>query len=154
MDDGALDGDSTAVESRGVGGGVLGVGKASDKPVSLQSYRDLRVWQSAMNLTAACYKLTREFPKEELFGLTSQIRRAASSIPSNIAEGYGRRNRAEYLQFLHIAQGSLKELETHLLIALRVAIVSSQQVESILVDCETAGKQLGALIAALQKKTA
>jgi four helix bundle protein len=128
------------------------LGKALAKPVSLQSYRDLRVWQSGMDLTAGCYDLTRQFPKEELFGLTSQIRRAACSIPANIAEGYGRRNRNEYLQFLHIAQGSLKELETHLLIAVRVGITSAEHVDLLLVNCEMAGKQLSALISALQSK--
>ncbi|MSO21131.1 MAG: four helix bundle protein [Acidobacteria bacterium] len=103
-----------------------------------------------MELAAGCYKLTQLFPKAELFGLTSQIRRAACSIAANIAEGYGRGHRAEYLQFLRIAQGSLKELGTHLLIAVRVGISSSANVETLLLDCEIEGKQLGALIRSLQ----
>jgi four helix bundle protein len=79
---------------------------------SIQSYRDLLVWQEGMNLAEMCYLLTREFPREEIYGMTSQIRRAAASISANIAEDYGRENRGEYIQFLKIAQGSLKELET------------------------------------------
>ena len=70
-----------------------------------------------MNLAEVCYKVTKTFPKEEIYGMTSQIRRAATSVPANIAEGYGREYRQEYIQFLRIAQGSLKELETHLLLA-------------------------------------
>jgi four helix bundle protein len=70
---------------------------------SIQSYRDLQVWQEGMNIAEACYQVTRAFPKAEMYGLTSQIRRAAASIPANIAEGYGREYRAEYIQFLQIA---------------------------------------------------
>jgi four helix bundle protein len=86
----------------------------------IQSYRDLKVWQEAVNLAEICYCFTKNFPKEELYGMTSQIRRASVSIAANIAEGYGRKTRGEYIQFLYIAQGSLKELETHLLISQRV----------------------------------
>lgn len=73
----------------------------------IQSYRDLRVWQEAVNLAESCYRLTKTFPKEELYGMTTQIRRASVSIAANIAEGYGRKTRGEYIQFLYIAQGSL-----------------------------------------------
>ena len=76
----------------------------TDAPV--QSYRDLRVWQQAMQLAEMCYRHTRSFPREELFGLTSQLRRAAASIPANIAEGYGREQTGSYVHFLRIAQGS------------------------------------------------
>ncbi|MEB3214027.1 MAG: four helix bundle protein, partial [Leptolyngbyaceae bacterium] len=72
----------------------------------IQSYRDLEVWQQGMNLAEACYQLTKAFPKEEVYGMVSQIRRAAVSIPANIAEGYGREYRNEYIKFLRIAQGS------------------------------------------------
>jgi four helix bundle protein len=88
----------------------------------IKSYRDLRVWQEAMTLAEACYRLTRGFPKEEMFGLSSQIRRSAASIPANIAEGHGRENTQSFIQYLRIAQGSLKELETHLMLAERVGI--------------------------------
>jgi four helix bundle protein len=74
----------------------------------IESYRDLLVWEQAMDLAASVYRLTRGWPKEELYGLTSQALRAATSVPANIAEGYGRENRGSYLQFLKIAQGSLR----------------------------------------------
>ena len=78
----------------------------------LKSYRDLLVWQKAIEPAILIYRLSDAFPRTETYGLTSQIRRASVSVPSNIAEGYGRGSRKEYLQFLFVAQGSLKELET------------------------------------------
>lgn len=118
----------------------------------LQSYRDLRVWQEAMTLAELCYRLTREFPRDEIYGMTSQIRRAAASVPANIAEGDGRGNRGEYLQFLRVAQGSLKELETHVLLSQRVQLTAAKSFESALAECETVGKMLRALIRSLEKK--
>ena len=118
----------------------------------VQSYRDLRVWHEAMALAEGCYRLTRGFPKEELYGMTSQIRRAAASVPANIAEAYGRENRGEYVQFLRVAQGSLKELETHLLLSQRVQLASGKTIEPVVAQCETVGKMLRALIRSLQKK--
>ena len=118
----------------------------------IQSYRDLKVWQEGMNLAEACYRLTKGFPKEEIYGMTSQIRRAAASIPANIAEGYGRKSRAEYIRFLYIAQGSLKELETHLLLSQRVELESPQNISPILKQCESVGRLLTALIRALESK--
>ena len=118
----------------------------------IQSYRDLKVWQEGMNLAEACYRLTKGFPKEEIYGMTSQIRRAATSIPANIAEGYGRKSRAEYIRFLYIAQGSLKELETHLLLSQRVELESPQNISPILKQCESVGRLLTALIRALESK--
>jgi four helix bundle protein len=82
-----------------------------------QAFRDLQVWQRSMQLTIAVYKLTHEFPREEMFGLTSQIRRSAVSLPSNIAEGQGRLTPGEFRQFLGIARGSNFELQTQLEIA-------------------------------------
>jgi four helix bundle protein len=82
-----------------------------------QSFRDLLVWQKAMQLTVTIYRLTQGFPREEIYGLTSQIRRAAVSVPSNIAEGQGRLNPAEFRQFLGIARGSICEVQTQLEIA-------------------------------------
>lgn len=83
---------------------------------AIQSFRDLTVWQKSFELTQAIYKITAQLPKEEKFGLSSQLQRSATSIPSNIAEGYCRNNRGEYLQFIGIARGSAAELETQLLL--------------------------------------
>ncbi len=118
----------------------------------IQSYRDLRVWQESVNLAESCYRLTKTFPKEELYGMTTQIRRASVSIAANIAEGYGRKTREEYIQFLYIAQGSLKELETHWLISQRVELASPQSVNPILNQCESVGRLLLTLIRALENK--
>jgi len=118
----------------------------------ISSYRDLDVWQQAMDLAELCYRTTRSFPKEELYGAVAQIRRAAASIPANIAEGNGRENRGEYIQFLRIAQGSLKELETHVLLSLRVDLISRESSHRLLDKCEVVGKMLRALIRALQSK--
>ena len=118
----------------------------------MESYRDLRVWQEGMNLAEMSYQVTKTFPKEEMYGMISQIRRAAVSVPANIAEGYGRENRGEYIQFLRIAQGSLKELETHLLLATRVNLTTQPETSPVLKQCETVGKMLRSLIRALQQK--
>ena len=83
----------------------------------VQSFRDLEVWKRSVQMAVTVYRLTREFPREETYGLTSQMRRAAVSIPSNIAEGHGRLNRGEYRQFLGVARGSNFELQTQLEIA-------------------------------------
>jgi four helix bundle protein len=118
----------------------------------IHSYRDLKVWQAGMALAKGCYFLTRVFPKEERYGLVSQIRRAAVSIPANIAEGNGRENTGEYIQFLRIAQGSLKELETHLLLSKEVEICPESGIQPLLEQAEQIGKMLRALIRALQEK--
>ena len=87
------------------------------------SYRNQFIWQRAVQLAINCYKFTQLFPQSELYGLTSQIRRASVSVASNIAEGYGRRHKQEYIQFLHIALGSLRELDTQLIIAREVDLI-------------------------------
>jgi four helix bundle protein len=115
-------------------------------PEGGRSYQDLLVWQQAMDLVAEIYSMTRTWPKEELFGLTSQVRRAATSIPANIAEGYGREQRGSYLQFLRIAQGSLKELETHLLIAKRIGLSTTEKIAPLLQRVESVGKLLRLLL--------
>ncbi|RVD14363.1 four helix bundle protein [Mesorhizobium sp. M4B.F.Ca.ET.017.02.2.1] len=112
----------------------------------INSYKDLIVWQQAMGLAVATYSLTKAWPKEELYGLTSQIRRSATSIASNIAEGYGRDNTGSYQQFLRIAQGSLKELETHLQIAERIGLATRDEVRHMLSATEAIGKMLRQLI--------
>ena len=106
-----------------------------------------------MSLAEVCYRLTREFPRDELFGLTSQIRRSAASISANIAEGHGRENTGSFVQSLRIAQGSLKELETHLILAERVGLLRVAEQQSTLAECESLGKMLRALIRSLQDKS-
>lgn len=120
----------------------------------LKSYRDLLVWQRAIELVVLVYRLSAEFPRDEIYGLTAQIRRASVSVPSNIAEGYGRGTRKEYIQFLSIAQGSLKELETQSILAERLSYVTSAQVANLLSDSERVGKMLGSLIRSLKAKDA
>jgi four helix bundle protein len=118
---------------------------------AISSYRDLKVWQEGMTLAQTCYELTRTFPREEAFGMTSQIRRSAASVPANIAEGYGRDSKGEYVQFLRIAQGSLKEAETHLLLAQRVGLTTVDGIQPILDRADRLGRMLRALYRSLQK---
>ncbi|MBL8545328.1 MAG: four helix bundle protein [Hyphomonadaceae bacterium] len=121
--------------------------------MGIQSYRDLNVWQEAMAIAEAVYLLTRSFPQSELYGLTTQMRRASVSIAANVAEGNGRETSGAYVQFLRISQGSLKELETHLFLAQRVDLATTEQVEPILDECDKLGRMLRALIRAIQEKT-
>ena len=111
----------------------------------IRSYRDLRVWKEAMDLAVECYELTRGFPRAEAYGMTSQIRRAAASVAANIAEGYGRNSTGQYVQFLRIAQGSLKELETHLLLAERVSLVTEANIQGPLERSDAIGRMLRSL---------
>jgi four helix bundle protein len=105
-----------------------------------------------MDLAEQCYRITRTFPKEELFGMTSQIRRAAASIPANIAEGQGRQHTGEFLNFLSIARGSLKELETHLILSHRVELLTSAQLEPVLTMADRVSQMLTALRKALERR--
>jgi four helix bundle protein len=120
---------------------------------AMRSHKDLDVWKVAMDLAEHCYRATASFPKEEIYGMTSQIRRAAVSIPANIAEGYGRESTGSYIQFLRVAQGSQKELETHLLLAQRVGVLDNVAATKLLGDAERVSKMLRNLIRALQAKT-
>ena len=119
---------------------------------TVRSYRDLLAWQEGMNLAEQCYHLTRDYPKAELYGMTSQIRRASASIPANIAEGNGREMTQDYIRFLRIAQGSLKELETHLLLSARVGLTNQQTIQPLLMKCQQVGKLIRGLIRSLQEK--
>ncbi|NOT70976.1 MAG: four helix bundle protein [Hyphomicrobium sp.] len=119
---------------------------------AIRSYRDLVVWQQAMALAASCYKATKAFPASEAYGMTSQIRRAAVSIPANIAEGNGRENTGSYIHSLRIAQGSLKELETHVLLAETVELMNKVDSEKLLEACDAVGRLLRGLIRSLQAK--
>jgi four helix bundle protein len=119
-------------------------------PAKIDSYRDLIVWQQAMDLAVSVYGETRNWPKDELYGLISQVRRAATSVPANIAEGYGRGTREVYLHFLRIAQGSLKEMETHLLLSQRIGITTSAAIEPLMSQAESVGKILRLLVRRLE----
>lgn len=116
-----------------------------------KSYRDLVAWQKAMDLVAATYRITAQFPRDEIYGLTSQLRRAAVSIPSNIAEGQGRYGTAEFRHFLRQANGSLMELETQLLIAERLDYITSDEASKLLNHTAEVGKILHGLIASLDR---
>ncbi len=118
----------------------------------LTNYRELRVWQLGMELTKDVYGLSRGFPKEEVYGLTSQMRRAAVSIPANIAEGHARESTRDYLRFLAIARGSLAELETHLLLAQSLGYCRQEQTDGLLMKCEEEGRMLGGLQRRLKQK--
>ena len=110
-----------------------------------QGYRDLVVWQQAMDVAVETYRLTSSFPKEEMFGLTSQMRRAAVSIASNIAEGEGRKSKNEFSHFLGIALGSKSELETQLILSERVNLLKTTDTEPIKKSLDDIGKMLTAL---------
>ncbi|MBI3737543.1 MAG: four helix bundle protein [Chloroflexi bacterium] len=118
----------------------------------MKSYRDLRVWQEGMNLVVHIYSLTEGFPSKEVYGLTSQMRRAAVSIPSNIAEGHTRESSKQFLYHISVAQASLAELETQIEIAVRLNYCTSEQIEPLKHQTMSLGKQLYALRNALQKK--
>jgi four helix bundle protein len=106
-----------------------------------------------MALAEACYRLTETFPREEMFGLTSQIRRSAASVAANIAEGHGREHTKSFIQYLRIAQGSLKEVETHLLLAERVGVTNQSAIADHLASCSGLGNMLRGLIRSLQQKS-
>jgi four helix bundle protein len=117
-----------------------------------QSFRELTVWQRAMEMTVQVYELTRDFPREELYGLTSQIRRPSISVASNIAEGRGRISQGEFRQFLGTAQGSNFEVQTQLEVARRIRlghVVDLQKAEDLSLEV---GKMLSALIVSLELK--
>ena len=117
----------------------------------IKSHRDLIVWQKAMDLTVLIYQLTKTFPKEETYGLISQIRRASASIPANIAEGQGRRLSGEFQQFLGIARGSLLELDTHLELSFRVGYINKNQHNDLKDKISEVGRILNGLMRSLIK---
>ena len=114
------------------------------------SYRDLRVWQTAMDLVVSVYQETQGFPKEELYGLTSQMRRASVSIPSNIAEGKGRSTDRDRALFFCHARGSLLELETQILIAQRLKYVTPPRAENLIRTSNELGRMLNSLIQSIR----
>ena len=119
----------------------------------VERFEDLRVWNASMDLAAAVYELAATLPAEERYGLASQIRRASVSVPSNIAEGWGRGSRSDYLRFLRIARGSLYEAKTQLLLIGRIYPDMASHTEPIVLHCETVRRQLQALISALERRS-
>ena len=118
----------------------------------IRTFKDLQVWQKAIGLSVACYQLTSCFPREEAYGMTTQIRRASVSIAANIAEGHGREHTKVFIQFLRIAQGSTKELETHLIIAEQVSLAKTDQVAPLMAVVDEIGRMLRSLIRSLEQK--
>lgn len=117
---------------------------------SIQSFRDLIVWQRSVELSLDIYRGTADFPGDERFGLVSQLRRAAVSVPSNIAEGYGRGSRSDYLRFLKVARGSLFELETQMTIACRLGYLREQVFDRLDELSKEVGRVLTGLIKSLE----
>ena len=119
--------------------------------MSGQSYRELLVWQKSMDLVTATYLATESFPKSEMFGLTSQLKRAVVSIPSNIAEGQGRDSTKEFLYHLSVAYGSLMEAETQIQIAVNLSILKNSEAERLFDQCGEVGRMLNGLARSLRK---
>jgi four helix bundle protein len=122
--------------------------------MSQSSFRDLRVWNEAMSLSIEIYKCTADFPKHELYGLTQQMRRAAVSVPSNIAEGKGHYSDREFSRFLLHARGSLLELQTQLLIAAQLQYLSTEDGDRLIAMAEGVGRAFSGLIGSLRENTA
>lgn len=118
---------------------------------TIQSFKDLRVWQKSMSIASEIYKASKAFPREELYGLTSQIRKSAVSVPSNIAEGFKRWHKTEFKQFLHISLGSLAELETQLLLAASFGYVEEKQKEKLIGEILTCEKMISKLASKYQR---
>jgi four helix bundle protein len=121
--------------------------------LEIKSYQDLKVWQAAMDIAVECYKATAGFPEIERYGLTNQIRRAASSIAANIAEGHGRESTGAFIQFCRIAQGSLKELETHILLSERLGYLGGDTANALLGKTGEIGKMMRSMIRSLQERS-
>jgi four helix bundle protein len=119
--------------------------------MKLVHYRELIVWQKGVSLVTDVYRWTMNFPKSELYGLTSQIRRAAASVPANIAEGQGRRSRGEFKQFLGHARGSLYELETHILVARNLGYFSEVESSQMFARVHEVGRLLNGLLRSLER---
>jgi four helix bundle protein len=127
-----------------------GENKGDNNKAKLDSYKDLVVYETSYQLTLDVYKVTKSFPKEEIYGLVSQMRRSSASIPANIAEGYRRGHRKEYLQFLHIALGSCAELETFLSLSHDLGYLPMNSFEGLYTMQESVSRLLRRLITSLQ----
>ena len=120
--------------------------------MKLKTYQDLLAWQRAMDLVEEVYRTSHDFPREELYGLTSQVRRAAISVPSNIAEGQGRRTTSDFLRHLSIAYGSLLEVETQILIGQRLKYTGAEKVEHLMKRAAEVGRLMNGLMSSLPKR--
>jgi four helix bundle protein len=120
--------------------------------LGVQDYKELDVWRKSVALTTELYKLTSRFPDAERYGLTSQIRRATTSVAANIAEGWGRGSTGEYIQFLTVARGSLMELETHLIVACNLHFLDSDGFGSVSKPLQDIGRMLNRLISVLRTR--
>jgi four helix bundle protein len=118
----------------------------------MKDYKELEVWQKGVSLATSMYEVTRSFPDTEKFGLTSQIRRAAISVPANIAEGWGRGSTKEYVQFLLVARGSLLELETHLIVAERLGYLNADDSAAARGRVQSISMMLNRLITSLKTR--
>ena len=118
----------------------------------LKNYRELKVWQKSYELCLETYRITAKFPKEERYGLTSQMRRAAVSIPSNVAEGYGRKTTLDYVRMLYISYGSVCELETQVLLAGDLDLIEKGELGTLQKDIAEIERMLKALIKSLENR--
>ncbi len=119
----------------------------------LKSYQDLEVWKKSIELAKKVYQLSARFPSEEKFGMTSQVRRAATSVAANIAEGAERHGTGEFLQFLGMASGSLAETETFLILAQELGMVTPEQTKPLLLEAKTVGRMLNGLKRSLRSRS-
>ena len=118
----------------------------------IQYYRDLLVWQKAMDLCVEIHNATLAFPRHELFGLSAQLNRSVVSVPSNIAEGHGRRTTPDFIHFLSITRGSLNEVETQLTLAMRYGYLPATDHDALLDHCGEVGRMLNGLIDSLERR--
>ena len=119
----------------------------------MKTHKDLDVWKISIEMVTMIYQITGNFPKEEMYGLTNQMRRSAVSVPSNIAEGAGRNSSKEFVQFLHFAIGSLSELETQLIIAFNLKYINNEQKQKMDVIMNSIFKMLSGLVQSVKKRT-
>jgi len=117
-----------------------------------RAHKELDVWKESVELATSIYNITGQFPKSEIYGLTAQMRRAAVSVPSNIAEGAARTSRREFVQFLRISGGSLSELDTQLVIASRLGYLSSEDCRALAVKMDSIAAKLAGLIASIRTR--
>jgi four helix bundle protein len=120
----------------------------------METHKDLRVWQQSIEMVTSIYLMTQSFPKEEMFGLVSQLRRASVSVPSNIAEGYARGTDKEKLHFLRISSGSMSEVETQLMLSLNLGYIDQEKYNKLSETVTSVWKQLNSLISSIKKRLA